>query len=211
VIQALIALQVCKMGEMTGTDPTNITYAEAEVENLAVAYDKEENFNNGHSGVYNEVNGHKATDVETNGSGVKGGEKSNGHRAADGPGGKDGPRDSTLALERKKKSGKEKTKAVSLIQLFRYADRLDLLLLMFGILGSVATGVAQPLMTVLFGNLINAFGQNTDPHQLIHTISKVCTRVRCQGLFHFSPSIVSLMSCGNASEPRLHRSSISLS
>lgn len=92
---------------------------------------------------------------------------------------------------------------MSLVHLFRYADRLDLILLVFGILGAIVTGAAQPFMTVLFGNLINAFGRNTnDARHMIHTVTKVCT------LFHFQSyfllirlSIVILMSFDNALNP----------
>ncbi|KAF8696110.1 hypothetical protein HU200_037000 [Digitaria exilis] len=56
---------------------------------------------------------------------------------------------------------KKDVKKVSLLGMFRYADRLDVLLMVVGAVGAVANGVAEPLVTVLFGNVIDSFGEST--------------------------------------------------
>ncbi|KAF8676219.1 hypothetical protein HU200_047090 [Digitaria exilis] len=56
--------------------------------------------------------------------------------------------------------------------MFRYADRLDVLLMVVGAVGAVANGVAEPLVTVLFGNVIDSFGEST-AQSIIRKVSKV--------------------------------------
>ncbi|XP_019168033.1 PREDICTED: ABC transporter B family member 9-like [Ipomoea nil] len=84
-------------------------------------------------------------------------------------------------VEEKQKSG-EKAEAgsneeqkVPFYKLFTFADRLDLCLIIFGTLGAIANGMAQPLMTIFFGQLINSFG-TTDPSHAVHQVSKICIK-----------------------------------
>uniref|UniRef100_A0A0D9V4J0 MDR-like ABC transporter n=1 Tax=Leersia perrieri TaxID=77586 RepID=A0A0D9V4J0_9ORYZ len=72
--------------------------------------------------------------------------------------------------EKKSKKGQEAVrtkddgdagKAVSFTGLFQYADGTDLLLMLVGTVAALANGVSQPLMTVIFGQVINAFGDAT--------------------------------------------------
>ena len=63
-------------------------------------------------------------------------------------------------------------KKVSLLGMFRYADRLDVLLMVVGAVGAVANGVAEPLMTVIFGNVIDSFGDST-AQSIIRSVRKV--------------------------------------
>ncbi|CAM0947472.1 unnamed protein product [Alopecurus aequalis] len=65
-----------------------------------------------------------------------------------------------------------RTEKVPLFGMFRYADRLDALLIVVGTAAAMANGVAQPLISVLFGNLINSFGQSTSS-----TVLRVVTKV----------------------------------
>ncbi|XP_057864658.1 ABC transporter B family member 11 [Cryptomeria japonica] len=65
-------------------------------------------------------------------------------------------------------------KSVPFYKLFVTADSLDIMLMCLGSLGSMGNGASIPLMTVLFGNLINSFGSNTaDKHKLMHEVSKI--------------------------------------
>ncbi|KAM0899548.1 hypothetical protein ACQ4PT_021225 [Festuca glaucescens] len=57
---------------------------------------------------------------------------------------------------------KDEAKKVSLFGMFRYADRIDVLLMVVGTLGAIGNGVAEPLISVLFGNVINSFGESTN-------------------------------------------------
>ena len=63
-------------------------------------------------------------------------------------------------------------KKVSLLGMFRYADRLDVLLMVVGAVGAVANGVTEPLMTILFGNVIDSFGDST-AQSVIRSVRKV--------------------------------------
>eukprot|EP00850_Spirogloea_muscicola_P001069 SM000004S14939 [mRNA] locus=s4:296552:303781:- [translate_table: standard] len=79
-------------------------------------------------------------------------------------------------------AGKPKAKAVRFWQLFRYADRLDLGLMVLGTAGAVVNGAAMPLLALLLGQLINAFGQNTAApssdslHHLVDQVTAVALR-----------------------------------
>jgi ATP-binding cassette subfamily B (MDR/TAP) protein 1 len=60
----------------------------------------------------------------------------------------------------KKDEEHEKTKTVPFYKLFAFADSFDFLLMILGTLGSIGNGLGFPLMTLLFGDLIDAFGEN---------------------------------------------------
>ncbi|KAJ7459918.1 P-loop containing nucleoside triphosphate hydrolase protein [Mycena latifolia] len=49
------------------------------------------------------------------------------------------------------------TPPVSFTQLFRFSTKLELILDAIGVVAAAASGAAQPLMTILFGNLVNQF------------------------------------------------------
>jgi ATP-binding cassette subfamily B (MDR/TAP) protein 1 len=68
---------------------------------------------------------------------------------------------------------KDEAKKVSLFGMFRYADRLDVLLMVVGTVGAMGNGVAEPLMSVLFGNVINSFGESTSS-DVLRRVTKVC-------------------------------------
>ncbi|XP_047307497.1 ABC transporter B family member 9-like [Impatiens glandulifera] len=69
----------------------------------------------------------------------------------------------------KKEVSKQK---VSFYKLFSFADRLDLVLMIVGTIAAIGNGLIQPLMTLIFGQLINTFGA-TDSSQILHQVSKV--------------------------------------
>ena len=71
-----------------------------------------------------------------------------------------------------KKDATAAAKKVSLLGMFRYADRQDVLLMVVGAAGAVANGVAEPLMTILFGNVIDSFGDST-AQSIIRSVRKV--------------------------------------
>ncbi|XP_044976767.1 ABC transporter B family member 12-like [Hordeum vulgare subsp. vulgare] len=73
--------------------------------------------------------------------------------------------------------GDRPEKKVPLLGMFRYADRLDVLLMAVGSLGAVANGVSEPLISVLFGDVINSFGESTTS-----TVLGAVTKVHCHGL-----------------------------
>ena len=58
-------------------------------------------------------------------------------------------------------------------KLFAFADSTDVALMLLGALGAVANGAAMPFMTVLFGNLIDAFGGAMSIHDVVNRVSNV--------------------------------------
>jgi len=65
------------------------------------------------------------------------------------------------------------TNVVPFYKLFCFADSLDHVLIFVGTIGAIGNGLATPLMTVVFGNLIDAFGRATNPREVVHDVSKV--------------------------------------
>jgi ATP-binding cassette, subfamily B (MDR/TAP), member 1 len=58
-------------------------------------------------------------------------------------------------------------------RLFAFADCTDVTLMVLGALGAVANGAAMPFMTVLFANLIDAFGGALSVHDVVNRVSWV--------------------------------------
>ncbi|KAM7274626.1 hypothetical protein ACFE04_016492 [Oxalis oulophora] len=73
-----------------------------------------------------------------------------------------------------KSKTKEKTQTVPFYKLFAFADSFDYLLMILGTMGALGNGLSMPLMTTLFGQLTNAFGNNQySSADLVHQVSKV--------------------------------------
>ncbi|WOG94642.1 hypothetical protein DCAR_0313938 [Daucus carota subsp. sativus] len=77
---------------------------------------------------------------------------------------------------------KESTNIVPFHKLFAFADSVDVMLMIFGIIGSIGNGLSMPLMTVLYGELANSFGQNQDRVHVIQVVSKVSLKFVYLGL-----------------------------
>ncbi|XP_068664909.1 ABC transporter B family member 9-like [Aristolochia californica] len=60
-------------------------------------------------------------------------------------------------------------------KLFSFADSLDVVLMTVGTLGAAANGVAMPLMTVVFGQLIDTFG-DANQNNVVREITKVALK-----------------------------------
>ncbi|KAL9247718.1 hypothetical protein vseg_021120 [Gypsophila vaccaria] len=76
----------------------------------------------------------------------------------------------TMAVEVEKKS-KEQT--LPFYQLFSFADKYDYMLMGFGTLGAIIHGSSMPVFFLLFGQMVNGFGQNqTDLSTMVHEVSK---------------------------------------
>lgn len=80
---------------------------------------------------------------------------------------RDGDKDS------EKSKGDEKTNTVPFYKLFAFADSLDILLMIFGSIGALGNGVGMPIMTILFGDLVDSFGQNESTGEVVDIVSKV--------------------------------------
>ncbi|WOG94645.1 hypothetical protein DCAR_0313941 [Daucus carota subsp. sativus] len=68
---------------------------------------------------------------------------------------------------------KESANIVPFHKLFSFADSFDVMLMIFGIIGSVGNGVSMPLMVVLYGELADSFGQNQDNVDVVQVVSRV--------------------------------------
>ena len=67
----------------------------------------------------------------------------------------------------------ESTQTVPIYQLFSFADSLDYLLMFVGAIAAAGNGASMPLMTILFGDLINSFGNESNSKDMVHVVSKV--------------------------------------
>ncbi|KAH6787539.1 P-glycoprotein 11 [Perilla frutescens var. hirtella] len=65
--------------------------------------------------------------------------------------------------------------AVAFYKLFAFADSIDKILMIIGSIGAVGNGISLPLMTVLFGDLVDSFGQNQTKH-VVSVVSKVALK-----------------------------------
>ncbi|KAL5774111.1 hypothetical protein ACOSP7_011668 [Xanthoceras sorbifolium] len=69
-------------------------------------------------------------------------------------------------LDKMKREGK-----VAFYKLFTFADKVDVVLMMVGTICAIGTGLAQPLMTIIFGDLVNSFS-TIDTKHVVHLVSK---------------------------------------
>lgn len=67
----------------------------------------------------------------------------------------------------------EKTNSVPFPKLFTFADSADIALMILGSIGAIGNGLCMPLMTLLFGDLIDTFGDNQNNSDTVDKVSKV--------------------------------------
>ncbi|RXH68337.1 hypothetical protein DVH24_030670 [Malus domestica] len=72
-----------------------------------------------------------------------------------------------------KSGGNEKVEKVAFSKLFSFADKTDIILMLVGTIGAIGNGLCMPLMTILFGDLVNAFGNNQNNSDVVSVVSKV--------------------------------------
>ncbi|KAL8545923.1 hypothetical protein ACS0TY_005877 [Phlomoides rotata] len=78
-------------------------------------------------------------------------------------------------VDRKAMPAPEKKKEQSLpfYQLFSFADKYDYILMISGSVGAVIHGSSMPVFFLLFGQMVNGFGQNQmDLHKMTHEVAK---------------------------------------
>jgi ATP-binding cassette, subfamily B (MDR/TAP), member 1 len=95
-------------------------------------------------------------------------------------------------------------------RLFTFADCTDVMLMVLGALGAVANGAAMPFMTVLFGNLVNAFGGALSIHDVVNRVSWVSLQFIYLAIFSAVASFARkqfnfllLLQCADTESPRL--------
>lgn len=57
-------------------------------------------------------------------------------------------------------------------KLFCFADSLDVVLMVIGTIGALGNGMGMPLLSMLFGDLIDSFGK-ADQHNVLHLVTQV--------------------------------------
>ncbi|KAL0805902.1 hypothetical protein Bca101_098393 [Brassica carinata] len=87
--------------------------------------------------------------------------------------------------EMKKGKIEEKAKTVPFYKLFSFSDVADVLLMIVGSIGAIGNGLGFPLMTLLFGDLIDTIGQNLFTNDIVELISKICLKFVYLGLGTF--------------------------
>ncbi|PHT35054.1 ABC transporter B family member 4 [Capsicum baccatum] len=68
------------------------------------------------------------------------------------------------------------TNIIAFYKLFSFADTIDKILMLFGTIGAAGNGLCQVIVTVLFGDLIDAFGLN-QTSVLLQEVSKVSLKI----------------------------------
>ena len=76
---------------------------------------------------------------------------------------------------KKNKAKDHSNKTVPFHKLFSFADSWDYLLMFVGTISAVGNGISMPLMTVIIGDTVDAFGGNVNTKQVVHQVSKVTT------------------------------------
>ncbi|KAL9262750.1 ABC transporter B family member 11-like protein [Drosera capensis] len=77
-------------------------------------------------------------------------------------------------VEDERKLKKEETVGrVPFHKLFSFADSTDIVLMILGSIGAVANGVSMPLMSIIFGDLVDSFGKNQVDSDIVKVVSKV--------------------------------------
>ncbi|KAJ8898760.1 hypothetical protein K2173_005065 [Erythroxylum novogranatense] len=61
-------------------------------------------------------------------------------------------------------------------KLFTFADSMDVILMIVGTVSAIANGLSMPIVSILFGQMSDAFGQNQGKH-VLHVVSQVCARM----------------------------------
>ncbi|KAL0450565.1 UNVERIFIED_CONTAM: ABC transporter B family member 19 [Sesamum latifolium] len=70
-------------------------------------------------------------------------------------------------------SEKKKEQSLPFYQLFSFADKYDIILMISGSLGAIIHGSSMPVFFLLFGEMVNGFGKNQmDLHKMTHEVAK---------------------------------------
>lgn len=76
--------------------------------------------------------------------------------------------------EKSKNAEKDKERSVGFGELFRFADRLDYVLMGIGTVGAFVHGCSLPIFLRFFADLVNSFGSNANNiDKMTHEVLKV--------------------------------------
>ncbi|KAK3022689.1 hypothetical protein RJ639_047605 [Escallonia herrerae] len=71
---------------------------------------------------------------------------------------------------------KEVTNTIPFYRLFSFADSTDIILMMAGTIGAIGNGICLPVMTIIFGELVDSFGQTQNNKDIVRVVSKVALK-----------------------------------
>lgn len=91
--------------------------------------------------------------------------------------------------EKCKAEGKSINSTVSFYKLFSFADSKDIVLMIMGTVAALLNGASTPIMTVLVGKNLNAFGNNADGKHVVRVVTKVAVAFVYLGLGAFFASL----------------------
>ncbi|KAK7291757.1 hypothetical protein RIF29_07146 [Crotalaria pallida] len=83
------------------------------------------------------------------------------------------------------KENEQSSKTVPFYKLFSFADSWDHLLMIVGTLSAVGNGISFPLMTIIIGDTIDAFGGNVSTNQVVHKVTKASLKFVYMGVGAF--------------------------
>lgn len=72
-----------------------------------------------------------------------------------------------------KSKKKDVANTVPFYKLFLFADCIDYALMFVGTITAIGIGISLPLMTLIFGELVDTFGETVDTTEVVHVVSKV--------------------------------------
>ncbi|XP_009353437.2 ABC transporter B family member 11-like [Pyrus x bretschneideri] len=84
--------------------------------------------------------------------------------------------DSQNSKQDSSKNKEDGTKTVPYYKLFSCADTLDHMLMSVGTISAIGNGLCTPLMTVIFGEVINSFGRTGNTKEVVDAVSKVALK-----------------------------------
>lgn len=80
---------------------------------------------------------------------------------------------SSSSSSKKGGSKDEGAKTIPYYRLFSFLDSFDVMLMIIGTIGAIGNGVSLPVMTLLFGNIVNSFGDNPEHGEMLAAVAKV--------------------------------------
>ncbi|KAK1356740.1 p-glycoprotein 21 [Heracleum sosnowskyi] len=76
-----------------------------------------------------------------------------------------------------KKKETDTTKVVPFYKLFSFADSTDVILMIIGTISAIGNGACLPMLSIIFGELTDAFGQNQSNDETVEKVSKVSLKL----------------------------------
>ncbi|MCD7451660.1 ATP-binding cassette sub- B member 9 [Datura stramonium] len=70
---------------------------------------------------------------------------------------------------------------VPFYMIFAFADKSDVILMLLGTLGAIASGISKPLMSLVFGDLVDSYG-NSNQSNILHKVSGISLKLVYLGI-----------------------------